>query len=87
MESTITVMLPADLTRELETQRISREQLELFLVAATEAWLTRRALVRSSGHPDVSTLSWNECFRESAIAFVDQLIDQNRPLFEELARL
>lgn len=32
MESTITVMLPADLTRELETQRISREQLESFLI-------------------------------------------------------
>ena len=30
---------------------------------------------------------WPEVFQDSAIDFVDQLIDENRALFEELARL
>ncbi|MBI4670264.1 MAG: hypothetical protein HY741_01175 [Chloroflexi bacterium] len=31
--------------------------------------------------------SWDEAFRDSAVPFVDQLIDENRASFEELARL
>jgi hypothetical protein len=30
---------------------------------------------------------WPEAFQNSAVDFVDQLIDENRALFEELARL
>ena len=30
---------------------------------------------------------WPEAFQDSAVDFVDQLIDENRALFEELARL
>jgi hypothetical protein len=30
---------------------------------------------------------WSEAFQDSAIDFVDQLIDENKTLFEELARL
>jgi hypothetical protein len=29
---------------------------------------------------------WSEAFQESAIPFIDQLIDDNEELFEELAR-
>lgn len=30
--------------------------------------------------------SWSDAFHDSAISFIDQLIDENQELFEELAR-
>jgi len=35
----------------------------------------------------VNKRPWPEVFQDRAIDFVDQLIDENRALFEELARL
>ena len=35
----------------------------------------------------VNKRPWSEAFQDSAVTFVDQLIDENRALFEELARL
>ena len=35
----------------------------------------------------VNKRPWPEVFQDSAVDFVDQLIDENRALFEELARL
>ena len=37
--------------------------------------------------PKVEKRPWSEAFRDSAVPFVDQLIDKNRALFEKLARL
>jgi hypothetical protein len=36
---------------------------------------------------EVTQRPWSEAFQDSAVAFADQLIDENRALFEELARL
>lgn len=81
---TVIVRLPEDVAARLEKQHITRQQLEPFLVVAVRAWLARSEKVRRA---DVSNPPWSEAFRESAIAFVDQLIDENQALFEELARL
>ena len=82
----ITVRLPDDVATQLEAEQISREQLDSFLVAAVKAWLLRRRAVERS-QPETVKGTWSETFRDSAVAFVDQLIDENRALFEELARL
>jgi len=84
--NTITVKLPENVVAQLEAEQISEEQLDSFLVAAVKAWLMRRQAV-SESRPGVAKRSWSEAFRDSAVAFVDQLIDENRALFEELARL
>ena len=66
----------------LETELISQEELNTFLITAVKVWLMRR-----ERFPDETQRPWSEAFQESAVAFVDQLIDENRVLFEELARL
>jgi len=86
MMDTITVRLPEDIAAQLEAERISEEQLGSFVVAALKVWLIRRQAANTS-HAEVTKLSWSEAFRDNAVAFVDQLIDENRALFEELARL
>jgi hypothetical protein len=86
MMDTITVRLPEDVAAQLEAESISEEQLGTFLVAALKAWLIRRQAA-STLHVEVTKRPWAEAFRDNAVAFVDQLIDENRALFEELARL
>jgi len=83
---TITVRLPGDVAAQLEAEQISKEQLDSFLVAVVKVWLTRRQAAEKS-RPKVEKHLWSEAFRDSAVAFVDQLIDENQALFEELARL
>lgn len=78
----ITLKFPEDIAMQLEADQINEEELDLFLIAAVKVWLRRRKTVRKETPP-----SWSEAFRESAVAFVDQLIDENRALFEELAQL
>ena len=79
---TITVRLPEVIATQLEVERISEEDLNTFLTAVVKVWLMRRErLPEETQHP------WSEAFQESAVAFVDQLIDENRVLFEELAQL
>jgi hypothetical protein len=79
---TITVRLPEVIATQLEAEHISEEDLITFLIAAVKVWLMRcERLPEGTRHP------WSEAFRESAVAFVDQLIDENRALFEELAQL
>lgn len=84
--ATITVELPVDLAAQLETERITEAQLESFLVAAVKGWLMRRQAAKKV-QPRAGNRPWSEAFRDSTVAFVDQLIDDNRALFEELARL
>jgi hypothetical protein len=82
----ITIRLPEDVAAELEAGRVSEEQLDAFLAAAVKAWLARRQATQREG-AEAEKPPWSEAFQDSAVAFVDQLIDENRALFEELARL
>jgi len=82
---TITVRLPHYVAAQVEAEQISEEQLNSFLVAAVKAWLMRRQAV-SGSRPEVAKRPWSEAFRDSAVTFVDQLIDENQALFEELAQ-
>ena len=78
----ITVRLPKVIATQLEAERISEEDLNTFLTAAVKAWLMWcERLPEETQHP------WSEAFQESAVAFVDQLINENQALFEELAQL
>ena len=86
MMDTITVRLPEDIAVQLEAERISEEQLGSFVIAALKAWLMRRQAA-STSRAEVTKRPWSETFQDNAVAFVDQLIDENRALFEELARL
>jgi hypothetical protein len=80
--NTITVRLPEVIATQLEAERISEEDLNTFLIAAVRVWLKRR-----ERPPEETQRPWSKAFQESAVAFVDQLIDENRALFEELAQL
>ena len=79
---TITVRLPEVIAAQLEAERISEEDLNTFLIAAVKVWLMRYERLPKETRPP-----WSEAFQESAVAFADQLIDENRALFEELAQL
>lgn len=83
--STITIKVPEEIAAQLEAEHISQEQLDLFLTAALRAWLKRREMARKQHQVDDH--SWSEAFQDSAVEFVDELIEENRSLFEELARL
>ncbi|MCP3956728.1 MAG: hypothetical protein GY719_02630 [bacterium] len=78
--TTFTVELPDHLAARLATKAGARRRVESFLVGAIEVWLGRQR--ETSG--DAST--WSGAFENSADDFVDQLIDDNRDLFEELAQ-
>ncbi len=78
--ATLTVELPDRLASQLATEAAERGKLEAFLVGAIEAWLRRQR--RAGGE----SRSWSGAFEESAVDFADQLIEDNRELFEELAR-
>ena len=77
--ATLTLELPDRLATKLAAEGDARERLEAFLVGAVEAWLRRR---RDGDRP---SRSWDGAFEETAVDFVDQLIDDNRELFEEFA--
>ena len=49
--------------------------------------LLHRRQVSQDGQNIVQERPWSEAFQDSAIDFVDQLIDENKALVEELARL
>ena len=84
--TTITIILPDEVAAQIEAQHISQQQLDTFVVAAVKAWLKRH-----QGGQDTQNIvkerPWSEAFQDSAIDFVDQLLDENKALFEELARL
>jgi hypothetical protein len=80
----ITVKLPKNVATQLEVEQVDREELASFLIAAVQAWLTRR---KAATEQTRLPRPWSEAFQESAVMFIDQLIDENQALFEELARL
>ncbi len=77
--TTLTFELPDRLAARLAGESDARDRLEAFLVGAVEAWLRRKQKAESL------TPSWDDAFGNTAVDFVDQLIDDNHELFEELA--
>jgi hypothetical protein len=84
--TTITITLPDEVAAQIEAKHISQQQLDAFIVTAVKAWLNRPQISQEPQNI-VKERPWSEAFQDNAIAFVDQLIDENRALFEELARL
>ena len=82
----MTITLPDDVAMQVAAQHISQRQLDAFVVTAVKAWLHRRQ-VSKDGSPAVQERPWSEAFQERADDFIDQLIDENKALFEELSRL
>jgi hypothetical protein len=84
--TTITITLPDEVAAQIEAQHISQQQLDAFVITAVKAWLKRHQ-VSQEAQNTVQERPWSEAFQDNAIDFVDQLIDENKALFEELARL
>lgn len=83
---TITITLPDEVVAQIEARHITQKQLDAFVATAVKAWLNRRQ-VSKHGQKVVKERPWSEAFQDSTEEFVDQLIDENKSLFEELARL
>jgi hypothetical protein len=82
----MTITLPDDVALQVEAEHISQQQLDAFVVTAVKAWLHRRQ-VGTTISPVEQERPWSEAFQERTDDFIDQLIDENKALFEELARL
>lgn len=82
----MTITLPDDVALQIEAQHISQKQLDAFVVTAVKAWLHRRQVSKDVSHVGQER-PWSEAFQERADDFIDQLIDENKALFEELSRL
>ena len=84
--TTITINLPDEVAVQIEAKHIGQKQLDAFVVTVVKAWLNRRQVSKDEQN-SVPERPWSEAFQDSAVDFVDQLIDENRALFEELSRL
>jgi hypothetical protein len=84
--TTITITLPDEVATQIEAEHISQQQLDAFVVTAVKVWLHRRQVSKDMSH-SVQACPWSEAFQGCADDFIDQLIDENKALFEELARL
>lgn len=84
--TTITINLSDEVAAQIEAKHISQKQLDALVVVAVQAWLNRRQVSKDIQH-SVQERPWSEAFQDSAIDFVDQLIDENKALFAELARI
>ena len=77
--STLVLELSETVTRTLEKQYVSQQEIQKVALAAIELWLAHRVRMAEDSHGD-----WP--FSQSAVPFVRRLISQNRELFEELAQ-
>ncbi|KAA0223862.1 hypothetical protein EDS67_25110 [candidate division KSB1 bacterium] len=68
-----TIELPDILTQQVRARQIPEKEIQAIALAAVEIWLAQR-----------ETKDGNR-FTESAVPFVQQLIANNRELFETLA--
>jgi hypothetical protein len=84
--TTMTITLPDDIAMQIEAEHISQQQLDAFVVTAVKAWLHRRQ-VSTTISPVGQERPWSVAFQERADDLIDQRIDENKALFEELARL
>lgn len=76
--STLTLELPDTLANQLRQQEISQKEIQAIVIATLETWLA------SLGQN--STPQNQGRFAESGTVFARRLIQQNRELFETLAR-
>jgi len=83
---TMTITLPDEMATQIEAEHISQEQLDAFVVTALKAWLHHRQVGKDMRHV-VQERPWSAMFQDSADDFMNQLIDENKALFEALARL
>jgi len=83
--TTITINMLDEVAAQIEAQHISPQQLDAFVVAALTAWLNRPRASKDEQR-SMQERPWSAAFQGSTVDFVDQLIDENRALFEELSR-
>lgn len=69
----LTIELPDILTQQVRARQIPEKEIQAIALAAVEIWLAQRETKEESR------------FTESAVPFVQQLIANNRELFETLA--
>lgn len=81
--STLIIELPERLTDEINRHNISKEQVYRFIVQAIEVWLRTAPEAMSEGDAHET----RSRFSESAVPFIEKLIQENRQLFERLAEL
>jgi len=82
--STLTIELPETLSQVVRTRNVPVEEVQAVAVIAVENWLRIRSDRVAKGHGQGKGRSR---FRASAVPFVEKLIQENRELFEQLARL
>jgi hypothetical protein len=80
----LTIELPEELTAEINDRHIPAEVVHQIAVLAIKAWLHRE---KGSLSIPGQANGISSPFSESAIPFIDRLIDENRALFDRLARL
>jgi hypothetical protein len=92
--ATLTVELPESLMSELNKRRIPDETLNLLVIRMIESLLQVKPEILTekvdllhlqAEMSENNTQPWP--FSESALPFIDQLLDQNQTLFERLANL
>jgi hypothetical protein len=83
--SQIMLDLPKEIAAEIENQQISEEEVYDVVLRAIREWLDQRAEASRLDSGSASKLASR--FSESAIPFAEKLIEENRTLFERLAKL
>ena len=83
--SQITLDLPEDIAAEIQGQHISEEEVYHVVLRAIRIWLDHRG-EGSAADPKLANTPASR-FAESAIPYADKLIEENRTLFERLAKL
>jgi len=80
--TTLTIELPEELTVALHDRQIPDRVVHQFVGQAVKLWLQSDSLLTSQGSGASSSM-----FSESALPFVERLLDENQALFERLATL
>ena len=80
--ATLTIELPDELITELNERQVSDEFVQLLVAQSIEAWLRKSPEPTSEPKTEDGSTS---PFAASALPFVEQLIAENRTLFERLA--
>ncbi len=82
--ATLTIEVPDELITELKEHQVSSELIDLLVAQTIRVWLRKTPKMSLKHEARDGSPS---PFAESAISFAEQLIDENRPLFERLAEL
>jgi len=83
--SQITLDLPEDIAAEIVGRHISEDEVYHVALRAIREWLDQRVEV-STLDSEAASMPASR-FAESAIPFANRLIEENRTLFERLAKL